>query len=237
MTALCLPAVAHDALVATEAGSVSSVDSQVITQVHKLVLGGSSDILRYTAPSLERHMRTLVAAGLFVDEAEARRGSLQLNGLLAAHTLEWYIERRVAVLEAGGTSDVVRAACAATHGLRSLLARLLLYKFARCVLSYMLTSSNSLPHHRATVLMRCDRPLVALLRRGGLSIRSAVYETRLTEKFGANGVRGDLPSFKDYIKSKAGQRELHAWQQRIHAQVKQELSSHLTQLAPGVNAA
>ena len=64
-----------------------------------------------------------------------------------------------------------------------------------------------------------------------------MYESRLIDKFGANGVRGDLPSFKDYIESEAGQRELHAWQQRIHAQAKQDLSSHITQLAPGVNAA
>ena len=63
-----------------------------------------------------------------------------------------------------------------------------------------------------------------------------VNETRLTEKFGANGVRGDLPSFKDYIDSEAGQSELCAWQERITAQVKEDMSSRLAQLAPGANA-
>ena len=146
ITALCLPAVAPDTMRVIKAGSELPVGSQV-SQLHRAVLVGPSDLLRYTAPGLRKHMRTLVAAGLFVDEAEARRGSLQLNKLLVAHKLEWYMERRVAVLEVGGTSDVVHAACAATHSLRTLLARLLLYKLARCVISHVFTSSNALPQH------------------------------------------------------------------------------------------
>ena len=63
-------------------------------------------------------MRTLVAAGLFNTKAEVLRGALLRIKLLASRKLEWYLERRVAVLEAGGTADDVLAACIQSYSLQ-----------------------------------------------------------------------------------------------------------------------
>ena len=60
-------------------------------------------------------MRTLVAAGLFHSDAEAQSECMLRPKLLMSRQLRWYVERKAAVLEAGGSMDDVLAACC--HGL------------------------------------------------------------------------------------------------------------------------
>ena len=55
-------------------------------------------------------MRTLVAAGLCASDADAWRQCMSQTALLSSRTLEWYLEREAAVLEAGGTLGDVHAA-------------------------------------------------------------------------------------------------------------------------------
>ena len=131
ITQECLPAVARDALPPTPAALAAASKRGLCSLVHKAMLAGPADVLKWTRDSLEAHMRTLVGAGLFDTEAEALRGCLLRNKLLASSKPEWYLERRVAVLEAGGTADDVLAACMQGCSLQVLLKRLL-YIRAKC---------------------------------------------------------------------------------------------------------
>ena len=51
--------------------------------------------------------------------------------LLQTRTLEWLLQRRAAVLEAGGALDDVRAVCACAASLQAVLRGLLLWQLAR----------------------------------------------------------------------------------------------------------
>ena len=111
----------------------------------------------WTREGLEEHMRTLVAAGLFATKAAALRACLLRNRLLASYKLEWYLERRVAVLEAGGTADDVLTACTQANSLRVLLERLL-YIRARCdaELGLLCKESTCGAHHaRNSTVVAC----------------------------------------------------------------------------------
>ena len=76
-------------------------------------------------------MRTLVAAGLFDSDAEARRECMLRPQLLMSRQLRWYILRKAAVLEAGGSMGDVLAACCLTQSLEAALPCLLLWQLSR----------------------------------------------------------------------------------------------------------
>ena len=95
------------------------------------MLAGPHHVLDWTREGLKQHMRTLVAAGLFHSDAEARRECMLRPRLLASHTLRWYVERKAAVLEAGGSMDDVLAACCIAGSLQAANPCLLLWKQVR----------------------------------------------------------------------------------------------------------
>ena len=128
----CLPAVAHDAPPPTPTALAAASERGRCSLVHKAMLSGPSEVLRWTREGLKAHMRTLVAAGFFATEADARRGCLLQLLLLMSHKLEWYLARRAAVLEVGGSEEDVLAACCRTCSLQVLLKHLLLFKRAKC---------------------------------------------------------------------------------------------------------
>ena len=82
-----------------------------LSSVHRAMLAGPHHVLEWTREGLKQHMRTLVAAGLFHSDAEARRECMQRPQLLRSHKLRWYVVRKAAVLVAGGSMDDVLAAC------------------------------------------------------------------------------------------------------------------------------
>ena len=147
ITSVCLPAVAHDAVHAPDP-SATTARHESISQLHKAVLAGPRWLMHITRQGLEERMRTLVAAGLCATEAAARRESMQRTTLLNGRSLPWYLERRAAVLEVGGDEDDVRAAFRQNHSLRVTLARLLLYRRARCAASLMATRPGRRALHR-----------------------------------------------------------------------------------------
>ena len=128
----CLPAVAKDADPPTPAALAAASKRGMCSLVHKAMLAGPTDVLRWTREGLQAHMRTLVAAGLFAAEADALRGCMLRNNLVKSRSLEGYLERRAAVLEAGGTADDVLAACCQNANLRTALPCLLLWRRSKC---------------------------------------------------------------------------------------------------------
>ena len=90
-----------------------------LSSVHRAMLAGPDDVLEWTREGLKQHMRTLVAAGLFHSDAEARRECMLQPRLLKSRTLRWYLERKAAVLEAGGSMDDVLAACCHSGSLQA----------------------------------------------------------------------------------------------------------------------
>ena len=77
-------------------------------------------------------MRTLVAAGLCASDADARRQCMSRFTLTISRTLEWYLERKAAVLEAGGTLGDVRAACSQGGSMQRSLECVLLWQRSGC---------------------------------------------------------------------------------------------------------
>ena len=102
-----------------------------LSRVHRAMLAGPRDVLGWTREGLKQHMRTLVAAGLFYSDAEARRECMLRPKLLLSRQLRWYVERKAAVLEAGGSMDDVLAACCITGSLRAAFPCLLLWQLSR----------------------------------------------------------------------------------------------------------
>ena len=92
-----------------------------LSSVHRAMLAGPDNVLGWTREGLKQHMRTLVAAGLFHSDAEARRECMLQPRLLKSRTLRWYVERKAAVLEVGGTLDDARAVCASTPSMQAVL--------------------------------------------------------------------------------------------------------------------
>ena len=99
--------------------------------VHRAMLAGPHHVLGWTREGLKQHMRTLVAAGLFNSDAEARRECMLRPQLLMSRQLRWYILRKAAVLEAGGSMGDVLAACCLTQSLEAALPCLLLWQLSR----------------------------------------------------------------------------------------------------------
>ena len=131
ITSECLPAAALSALVTTGDCSATS-DRLAISRLHKLVLSGPVSVLQLTRTRLQEQMATLVAAGLCATGADARRLCMSHNALLAPYRLSWYLERKAAVLEAGGTLHDVRAACCCSASLQTSLPYVLLWQRVKC---------------------------------------------------------------------------------------------------------
>ena len=110
-----------------------------LSSVHRTMLAGPNDVLGWTREGLKQHMRTLVAAGLFHSDAQARRGCMLRPKLLATSQLRWYVERKAAVLEAGGSMDDVLAVCCNTGALQSAYPGLMMWQLARCALDESLS--------------------------------------------------------------------------------------------------
>lgn len=130
ITSLCLPAVAQNAIRAAHEISTSTGIAQ-ISRLHKAMLAGPHATLTFTRESLERHTRTLTVAGLCASTMDAKRECMLRLKLLFSRKLEWYLWRKAAVLEAGGSLADVRAACCRTARLCKVLQCLLLWQRAR----------------------------------------------------------------------------------------------------------
>ena len=104
-----------------------------LSSVHRAMLAGPDVVLEWTREGLKQHMRTLVAAGLFHSDAEARRECMQRPQLLSSHKLRWYVVRKAAMLEAGGSTDDALAACCYGGSLQAAYPCLLLWQLSRCV--------------------------------------------------------------------------------------------------------
>ena len=131
ITRECLPAVALGADDVTGDYRATS-DRLAISRLHKVMLSGPGVVLHYTLPGLERSLDTLVAAGLCATGADARRQCMSQSALISAYSLSWYLERKAAVLEAGGTMSDVRAACCRSGGTRASLPCVLLWQQSKC---------------------------------------------------------------------------------------------------------
>ena len=237
ITPRCMPAVVQDSMHVLEHPATTSKLGP-ISLLHKAMLSGLSSLWQYTPERLKEQMRTLVAAGLCTTMEDARYESMHRTQLLHSHTLAWYLGRKAAVLEVGGNMDDVRTACCRTHSLRVTLARLLLYKRARCAASYI---SASTPGKSPRPLCRFTLPIgpTTMPRcRGAVSIRTAMGAPadRLAS-IGADGAQGGrVQTFNEFLASEAIDAELRMWHNRIDGQVQLELRCRREQLAPGAIA-
>ena len=82
--------------------------------------------------ALEKQLRSLVAAGLVSNEVEAWRACMHRLRLLTYHTLQWYLERKAAVIAVGGTQDDILGVLCANPSMQRVLHSLLLWQRARC---------------------------------------------------------------------------------------------------------
>ena len=130
--AVCLPAVVRTGVLDVSVPDAPPADTR-ISRLHKAVLAGPGFVWAWSKDGLAEHMRTLVEAGLFTTEADARRGCMSRIKLLEPYKLEWYIGRRAAVLEAGGTMDDVHLACCQEGNIQTALPCLLLFERSRYV--------------------------------------------------------------------------------------------------------
>ena len=103
-----------------------------LSSVHRAMLAGPSHVLGWTREGLKQHIRMLVAAGLFYSDAETRRECMLRPKLLESHLMRWHVERKAAVLEAGGSMDNVLAACCLTQSLEAALPCSLLWRRSKC---------------------------------------------------------------------------------------------------------
>ena len=128
----CLPADALDAVQDAADDRFATSDHLAISNLHKVMLCGPPEVFWYTQGGMKRHLRTLVAAGLCASSADARRWCMLQSALLNAHVLSWYLERKAAVLEAGGTLDDARTACCRNGGMQKALPCMLLWQQSKC---------------------------------------------------------------------------------------------------------
>ena len=132
ITRACLPAVVAGVKRGADPGS-GVARHAALSCVHRVMLSGPDDVLVWTRDGLRQHMRTLVATGLFDVAAEARRECMLRPQLLRGHQLQWHLERKAAVLLAGGSmSDALEVCC---HGgaFSAALPCLLLRQHSGCV--------------------------------------------------------------------------------------------------------
>ena len=113
ITRACLPAVVPGAEHGADPGS-GAARHAALSCAHRVMLSGPADVLRWTRHSLAQHMRTLVAAGLFDDAAEAGQACMLRPQLLKHHKLQWYLERKGGGA-GGGRQHEHRARCVLSH--------------------------------------------------------------------------------------------------------------------------
>ena len=251
----CLPAVVQDGLlVVSESDATLAVGC--ISRLHKAALAGPFVFWAWTKEGLAQHMRTLVAAGLFTTEADARQGCMSRNMLLAACKVEWYVWRKAAVLEAGGTMEHVHLACCRNGHIQAALPGLLLFKRSRSVpvriahlcfyrarlyavsphLQVGNADSRSLQSSRA--LDRCcsrrGHATPACTYRGAFGITCAFVSAdrqRAMAALSADGVRDSaVPSFDAHLASAEGQTELRSFRERVSTRAEAQIQ----ELAEGV---
>ena len=128
----CLPAVVPSSSSAL-APSAGPAEHSKLSCVHRAMLAGPDSVLSITRLGLKQHMRTLVVAGLFANESEARQECMAHPKLLACLSLRWHLERKAAVLEAGGSKGDVLAACCDMGALGHAHSCLLLWQRSECV--------------------------------------------------------------------------------------------------------
>ena len=126
----CLPAMVQDGALDTEAVTARKV---AISCLHKAVLAGPMQVPSWTRQGLKQHMRMLVAIGLFDDANHARQGCMLRPKLLRGSQLSWFLQRKAAVLTAGGSMDDVLAACCVDGNKEAAYTCLLLWKQSGCV--------------------------------------------------------------------------------------------------------
>ena len=239
ITPACLPAVAHDA---PAAANLASASGSPISCLHKAILAGPKAVREWSPEGLEAHLRKLVAAGLFDSEAEARRGCMRRwNKLLASHTLEWVLQRRAAVLAAGGSADDVRAVCSQGTSLPVVRGGLLLWKRARCgpLVSMAAFASRhetraSSQHFRSLCIFEVC-PLCRLLQSekyhacpaNPVTTQEVVLSRYLIKP---HQRRQRCAGFAEYLTTADGQAELQKLQARAEKQAREELQAHPSEL-------
>ena len=241
ITAACLPAVVR----ATDSDLAGSTS---ISRLHKAMLAGPSSWMSCTPAVLKKAVRALVTARLFATEDAARRGCMLHTNLMSCHTPEWYMERKAAVLEAGGTMDVVRLACSQSSELQRAMPGLLLFQRSGCdAAAYcqmvppaadcrrLCDANGSCAHHRSTPRLSCSCRKAFFYHHGSVPHRKddghvrrrwrEGFSAALISRIHVNRSR-ELPALKA---------ELRAFKERVQARFWQEVSAlpaSLTQGAP-----
>ena len=132
----CLPAVA----ISIADGNARSIKTTqrsatsgpaTISCLHKAMLAGPVSLMCFASDGLDIQMRRLVA-GLCASDSDARRQCMLQTKLVNRRTLEWYLERKAAVLEASGTLEGARAACCQNGSLQTSLECVLLWQRSGC---------------------------------------------------------------------------------------------------------
>ena len=134
ITRACLPAVVAGAEHGADPGS-GAARHAALSCVHRVMLSGPDQVLKWTRHGLAQHMRTLVAAGLFDDATEARRACMLRPKLLMSFKLQWYLKRKAAVLVAGGSMSTVLDVCCLGGAFNAALPCLLLWQHSGCAVT------------------------------------------------------------------------------------------------------
>ena len=111
---------------------ISSRSAPLISRLHKAVLVGPVSVLEYTGERLQKQMHTLLAAGVSTTEEGVRQQCMSYPQYLPYHKLEWYLRRKAAIEEVGGTFDQVLSAYRAGGSLEVAIPWLMRYMQGRC---------------------------------------------------------------------------------------------------------
>ena len=229
ITQACLPAVPHDLLAALP---LAAPETAPVTRLHAAMLSGSSSrALQFTHRGLQQYMSTLVRAGVFDDDSDARRACMHHREHLISRSLKWLVERKAAVLEAGGTIEDARLACRCPGAWKQL------YRACYCSSrpSAPLLAASSPATFTVGVLAKSSEVFVFTcsdLQRGGHMCRQAFSITsaftsndrvRLLAGYGASGVRASGRRSTPTWQWGEGQAELQAFKDRVHARLQREL--------------
>ena len=211
--------------------------------VHRAMLAGPTDVLLWTREGLKQHMRTLGGGG---PVRQRRRGAARVHvAAEAAGEPQVALVRRAQGGGAGGGRQLGRRARSMllTCSLQAACPCLLLWKRLRCALvlpsacvtRFVKFGSALVPPTPAFCARtqwvpdvrpdsRSTRPLCAFCSKGFSMLHC--FDSRLREsmvaKYGASGVEGAKPSFKDHTATAEGQAELRAFVQRVDARVQQD---------------
>ena len=149
ITPACLPAAPHDLLATLPS---AALEAAPITRLHAAMLSGQArELLHITHRGLQQHVSTLVRAGVFDDDGEARRACMHHREHLLSRSLKCLVERKAAVLEAGGTIEDARLACRCNGSLQAAWPGLLLFEQTKCAqLAASLLATSDVGVHAET---------------------------------------------------------------------------------------